>query len=122
MQGRSDVAGFIGSFTGSHHFVLDYLLEEVLHQQSEDIQSFLLRTSILDRLCGSLCEAVLLTPVGSGQVMLEHLERANLFSVPLDNERQWYRYHRLFADLLRQRLQQSEFKHRRVSSPRQPVV
>ena len=108
MQGRGDAASFIGSFTGSHHFVLDYLLEEVLHQQSEDIQTFLLRTSILDRLCGPLCEAVLLTPAGSGQETLEYLERANLFSVPLDNERQWYRYHRLFADLLRQRLHQSK--------------
>ena len=107
MQGRSDAASFIGSFTGSHHFVLDYLLEEVLHQQSEDIQTFLLRTSILDRLCGPLCEAVLLTAAGSGQATLEYLERANLFIVPLDNERQWYRYHRLFADLLRQRLQQA---------------
>ena len=98
---------FIQSFTGSHHFVLDYLLEEVLHQQSENIQTFLLRTSILDRLCGPLCEAVLLTPAGSGQETLEYLEHANLFIVPLDNERQWYRYHRLFADLLRQRLQTS---------------
>ena len=111
MQGRSDAAGFIGSFTGSHHFVLDYLIEEVLQQQSESIQNFLLRTSILDRLCGSLCEAVLLTPAGSGQRMLEYLEHANLFSVPLDNERRWYRYHRLFADLLRQRLQQT-IEHR----------
>jgi LuxR family maltose regulon positive regulatory protein len=110
MQGRSDTASFIGSFTGSHHFVLDYLLEEVLHQQSVDIQTFLLRTSILDRLCGSLCEAVLLTPVGYGQVMLERLDRANLFIVPLDNERQWYRYHRLFADLLRHRLQQASLE------------
>jgi LuxR family maltose regulon positive regulatory protein len=107
MQGRSDAAHFIGSFTGSHHFVLDYLLEEVLQQQSEDIQSFLLRTSILDRLCGPLCEAVLSTSAGSGQDTLEYLERANLFIVPLDNERQWYRYHRLFADLLRQRLPQA---------------
>jgi LuxR family maltose regulon positive regulatory protein len=107
MQGRSDATGFIGSFTGSHHFVLDYLLEEVLHQQTPEIQSFLLRTSILDRLCGSLCEAVLLTPPGSGQATLEYLERANLFIVPLDNDRRWYRYHRLFADLLRQRLPQT---------------
>ena len=107
MQGRSDAASFIGAFTGSHHFVLDYLLEEVLHQQSADIQSFLLRTSILDRLCGPLCEAVLCAAAGSGQETLEYLERANLFIVPLDNERQWYRYHRLFADLLRQRLQQA---------------
>jgi LuxR family transcriptional regulator, maltose regulon positive regulatory protein len=119
MQGRSDAASFIGTFTGSHHFVIDYLLEEVLQQQTEDVQTFLLRTSILDRLCGSLCEAVLLTPAGSGQATLEYLERANLFIVPLDNERQWYRYHRLFADLLRQRLQQSESDsaeyHRRAS-------
>jgi LuxR family maltose regulon positive regulatory protein len=107
MQGRGDAAGFIGSFTGTHHFVLDYLLAEVLQQQTPEIQSFLLRTSILDRLCGPLCEAVLNTPAGSGQAMLEYLERANLFSVPLDNERRWYRYHRLFADLLRQRLQQA---------------
>jgi LuxR family maltose regulon positive regulatory protein len=107
MQGRSDAASFIGSFTGSHHFVLDYLLAEVLQQQSAEVQTFLLRTSILDRLCGSLCEAVLLTPAGSGQAMLEYLEHVNLFIVPLDNERQWYRYHRLFADLLRQRLQQT---------------
>ena len=104
MQGRSDAASFIGSFTGSHHFVLDYLLAEVLHQQSAGIQSFLLRTSILDRLCGPLCEAVLLAPDVSGQATLEYLERANLFIIPLDNDRQWYRYHRLFADLLRQRL------------------
>ncbi len=107
MQGRSDTARFIGSFTGSHHFVLDYLVEEVLHRQADDIQTFLLRTSILDRLCGSLCEAVLLTPAGSGQATLEYLERANLFIVPLDNERQWYRYHHLFGDLLRKRLGQS---------------
>jgi LuxR family maltose regulon positive regulatory protein len=119
MQGRSDAASFIGSFTGSHHFILDYLLEEVLHRQTPEIQSSLLRTSIFDRLCGPLCEAVLLTPAGSGQATLEYLERVNLFIVPLDNERQWYRYHRLFADLLRQRLQQSESNiaeyHRRAS-------
>jgi LuxR family transcriptional regulator, maltose regulon positive regulatory protein len=108
MQGHADTTSFIQSFTGSHHFVLDYLLEEVLHQQTPEIQSFLLRTSILDRLCGSLGETVLLMPAGSGQATLEYLERVNLFIVPLDNERQWYRYHRLFADLLRQRLQQSE--------------
>jgi LuxR family maltose regulon positive regulatory protein len=107
MQGHQDATSFIESFTGSHHFVLDYLLEEVLHQQSADIQTFLLRTSILDSLCGSLCEAVLLTPTGSGQATLEYLERANLFIVPLDNDRQWYRYHHLFGDLLRKRLGQS---------------
>jgi LuxR family maltose regulon positive regulatory protein len=107
MQGHQDVTSFIQSFTGSHHFVLDYLVEEVLHQQTESIQNFLLRTSILDRLCGSLCDAVLLDPSASGQETLEYLEHANLFIVPLDNERHWFRYHHLFADLLRQRLQRS---------------
>src|SRR5215216_1241455 len=108
MQGSKDTANFIKSFTGSHHFVMDYLVEEVLQQQPESVQTFLLRTSILDRLCGSLCDAVLLDASGSasGQETLEYLERANLFLVPLDNERRWYRYHHLFADLLRQRLQQ----------------
>ncbi len=107
MQGQKDAAGFIKAFTGSHHFVLDYLMEEVLQQQSETIQTFLLRTSILERLCGPQCEAVLPAPSGSGQATLEYLEHANLFIVPLDNERRWYRYHHLFADLLRQRLGQS---------------
>jgi LuxR family maltose regulon positive regulatory protein len=107
MQGHQDTTSFIKSFTGSHHFVLDYLVEEVLQQQSESIQTFLLRTSVLDRMCGPLCDAVLLDPSTSGQETLEHLERANLFIVPLDNERRWYRYHHLFADLLRQRLHQS---------------
>ncbi|HZR44330.1 MAG TPA: LuxR C-terminal-related transcriptional regulator [Ktedonobacteraceae bacterium] len=106
MQGQQDVTSFITSFTGSHHFVLDYLLEEVLQQQSERIQTFLLRTSILDRLCGPLCDAVVLDPAVSGRETLHALERANLFIVPLDNERHWYRYHHLFADLLRQRLHQ----------------
>ena len=86
---------------------MDYLVEEVLGQQSESLQTFLLRTSILDRLCGPLCDAVLLDATASGQETLEYLERANLFIVPLDNERRWYRYHHLFADLLRQRLHQS---------------
>ncbi|MBK9093307.1 MAG: helix-turn-helix transcriptional regulator [Anaerolineae bacterium] len=104
MRGYQDAASFIKSFTGSHHFVLDYLMEEVLQQQSESIQTFLLRTSILDRLCGPLCDAVLCSPSVSGQETLEYLERANLFIVPLDNERWWYRYHHLFGELLRQRL------------------
>ncbi len=107
MQGHQDATSFIKSFTGTHHFVLDYLLEEVLQQQSEGVQTFLLRTSILDRLCGPLCDAVLLDSSVSGQETLEYLERANLFIVPLDNERRWHRYHHLFADLLRQRLLQS---------------
>jgi LuxR family maltose regulon positive regulatory protein len=106
MQGHQDTASFIQAFTGSHHFVLDYLLEEVLQQQSESVQAFLLRSSILSRLCGPLCDAVFQDAGGSGQETLEYLERANLFIVPLDNERRWYRYHHLFGDILRQRLGQ----------------
>jgi LuxR family transcriptional regulator, maltose regulon positive regulatory protein len=106
LQGHDDAAGFIQSFTGSHQYVLDFLMEEVLHQQPEHIQTFMLCTSILDRLCGPLCDAVLLSPAGSGQATLEFLDRANLFLVPLDHERRWYRYHHLFADLLRLQLQQ----------------
>jgi LuxR family maltose regulon positive regulatory protein len=104
MQGLQDTAGFIQSFTGSHHFVLDYLVEEVLHKQSENVQNFLLQTSILERMCGPLCDAVLLNSSITGQETLEYLERANLFIVSLDNERHWYRYHQLFAELLRNRL------------------
>ena len=109
MQGHQDTISFIQSFTGSHNFVLDYLVEEVLQQQPEAVQTFLLRTSILDHLCGPLCDAVMSSPSDAGQETagqetLEYLERANLFIVPLDNERRWYRYHHLFADLLRQRL------------------
>ena len=109
LQGHKDATGFIKAFTGNHHFVMDYLLEEVLKQQPTSVQEFLLRTSILDRLCGPLCDAVLqdFSPSASGQETLEYLERANLFIVPLDNERRWYRYHHLFADLLRQRLHHS---------------
>ncbi|HZD58696.1 MAG TPA: AAA family ATPase [Anaerolineales bacterium] len=99
MQGLPDASSFIRSFTGSHRFVLDYLLEEVLHRQPVEIQTFLLLTSILDRLCGPLCDAVLGSPSASAQETvsaqetLEYLERANLFIVPLDDERRWYRYH-----------------------------
>jgi LuxR family maltose regulon positive regulatory protein len=112
LQGQPDAASFIRSFTGSHHFVLDYLVEEVLGRQSESIQNFLLRTSILDRFCAPLCDALVLDPSVSGQATLAYLARANLFLVPLDDERRWYRYHHLFAELLRQRLSQSM-----VSSP-----
>jgi len=120
MQGQQDTSGFIQAFTGSHRFVLDYLLDEVLHQQSEGVQTFLLRTSILDRLCGPLGDAVLLDTAVSGQATLEYLERANLFIVPLDNERRWYRYHHLFADVLRMHLMaeqpdQVSALHRRAS-------
>ena len=99
LQGRPDTAGFIQAFTGSHRFVLDYLLEEVLRRQPERVHDFLLQTAILDGLCGPLCDAV--TGREDGAQMLEALERGNLFVVPLDDERRWYRYHHLFADVLR---------------------
>ncbi|WP_274365288.1 LuxR C-terminal-related transcriptional regulator [Paenibacillus thermotolerans] len=112
LQGHEDAAGFVRSFTGSHYHVLDYLVEEVLQQQDAAIQHFLLRTSVLNRMCGPLCDAVLrrnggesTAPSSCGQHILEYLERANLFIVPLDNGRRWFRYHHLFADLLRQRLE-----------------
>jgi len=105
LQGRDDATSFIKSFTGSHRLVLDYLIEEVLEQQPEIIQSFLLQTAVIDRLNSSLCDA--LTGQDNGQELLEMLERSNLFIVPLDGERQWYRYHHLFADLLRQRLRET---------------
>ena len=106
MQGCKDIHGFVSAFTGSHHYVMDYLVEEVLKLQSEKVSAFLLQTSILDRLCGSLCEAVVKAePMGAvdGQAMLEALEEMNLFVIPLDDERHWYRYHHLFADVLRKR-------------------
>ncbi len=120
MRGQKDIAGFIRSFTGSHRFVLDYLVEEVLQQQPQTLQTFLLGTSILDRMCGSLCDAVLLDSAASGQKTLEYIEQANLFVVPLDNERRWYRYHHLFADVLRMHLMaeqpdQVSALHRRAS-------
>ena len=102
LQGHSDAACFIESFAGSNRFVLDYLLEEVLQRQPERVQTFLLRTSILERLCGPLCDALLLDTSTSGQETLDDLDRANLFLIPLDTERHWFRYHHLFADLLRQ--------------------
>ena len=124
VQGQQDATSFITSFTGSSRFIIDYLAEEVLERQPEAVRAFLLRTSILERMCAPLCDAVLdgtseaAPPVGSqqrisSQAMLEKLERSNLFIVPLDNERRWYRYHHLFADLLRQRLHQ-----RSAASPR----
>jgi LuxR family transcriptional regulator, maltose regulon positive regulatory protein len=104
LRAHKDPETFITHFTGSHQFVQDYLVEEVLRQQSADIQSFLLRTSVLDRLCGSLCDAVLQNH--GSEHLLHQLDQANLFIVPLDSERRWYRYHHLFSDLLRQRLGQ----------------
>jgi LuxR family maltose regulon positive regulatory protein len=104
----SQVSAFLDSFTGSHRFVVDYLMDEVLASQPEHVQSFLRQSSILDRLCGPLCDAVV-APSGqamgdSSQQLLEQLERANLFIVPLDGERRWYRYHHLFAQVLNERL------------------
>jgi LuxR family maltose regulon positive regulatory protein len=132
LQGREDVSGFIHAFTGSHRYILDYLAEEVLGRQPPAIQEFLLKTSVLERLTGPLCDAVLetgesedreidgevpsLQPTGrqpasyrptNSQSTLKYLELANLFVVPLDDERRWYRYHRLFSDLLNRRLHQT---------------
>jgi LuxR family maltose regulon positive regulatory protein len=102
LREREDKTAFVQAFSGSHRFVLDYLVEEVLDRQPEDVQSFLLQTSILDRMSAPLCDAI--TARQNSQRVLEQLERDNLFVVPLDDERQWYRYHHLFADLLRRRL------------------
>ena len=109
LRGREDASAFIREFGGGHRYILEYLLEEVLNRQSAAIQTFLMKTSVLDRLSGPLCDAVLGedTPgQGNAQAILDEFERANLFIIPLDDERGWYRYHRLFADLLRQRLRQ----------------
>jgi LuxR family transcriptional regulator, maltose regulon positive regulatory protein len=105
LQGQKDSGTFIKSFTGTNRFVLDYLVDDVLQQQPETIQNFLLCTSILSRMCGPLCDAVLFDAPGSAQEKLKYIERANLFVFSLDNERHWYRYHHLFADLLRHRLE-----------------
>ena len=102
LPGRDETSGFIDAFTGSHRFVIDYLVDEVLARQPAVVQQFLLRTSLLDRLTGPLCDAVIGGSGGAG--VLERLERENLFVVPLDAERSWYRYHHLFADVLRARL------------------
>jgi LuxR family maltose regulon positive regulatory protein len=106
MKGTQDIAGFVSTFSGSNRHVIDYLAEEVLTQQSQETQDFLHQTSILDRFCAPLCNVV--TGRNDSDEMLRWLEQANLFLVPLDDRREWYRYHRLFADLLRQRLLRSE--------------
>ncbi len=103
LRGQEDVAGFVAAFTGSHRYVLDYLAEEVLEHQSEQVRTFLLETSMLERLSGALCDAV--TGRTGSQALLEQIEAAGLFLVPLDEVRGWWRYHHLFADLLRARLQ-----------------
>lgn len=105
LQGREDPDGQIKSFSGSHRLVLDYLIEEVLGQQPRNIQTFLQQTAFLDRLNGSLCDAI--TGLSNSEELLEKLDHANLFIIQLDDERKWYRYHHLFADLLRQRLKQN---------------
>ena len=104
LEGRDDISSFLSTFSGSHRFVLDYLTEEVLDRQPSSVREFLLQTSILQRLSGPLCEAV--TGDDDAQELLEACERANLFLVPLDDDRRWWRYHHLFSELLRVRLQQ----------------
>src|SRR5579859_5938963 len=102
MQGREDTAAFIAGFAGDDRYIVDFLAEEVLQRQPGNVQQFLLQTSVLDRLCGPLCDAV--TGQDGGKAKLVALERANLFLVPLDDRRRWYRYHQLFADVLHARL------------------
>jgi LuxR family maltose regulon positive regulatory protein len=119
LRGRTEQASFIAAFNGTHRYVVDYLADEVLQRQPQHIQTFLLHTSILDRFSASLCAAVLGGQIGQvspysltdAQVLLEQLERANLFVVPLDDERRWYRYHHLFADFLRERLRTTQPHH-----------
>ncbi len=123
LQDRTDTTQFVQNFSGSHRYILDYLMEEVLSRQSDEIKQFLLQTAVLERLCAPLCERLMIedlklkssdTNLQSSifnhdcQAILDHLDTANLFVIPLDQERRWYRYHRLFADLLRQRLAQTE--------------
>jgi len=112
MRGHEDISAFVQAFAGSHRYIFDYLADEVLRQQTAEVQAFLLQTAILDRLSGELCDAVRGHTGRTGgfansQAVLEYLEGNNLFIVPLDEERRWFRYHHLFADLLRQRLQRS---------------
>jgi LuxR family transcriptional regulator, maltose regulon positive regulatory protein len=102
MQGRSDPASFISEFAGDDRFILDYLADEVLERQTARIRDFLLDTSILSRLTGPLCAAV--TGQGDAKAILDELDRSNMFLVPLDDRRTWYRYHHLFGDVVRARL------------------
>ncbi len=109
MQGREDIPGFIRAFAGDNRYIVDYLVEEVLQRQPDRVRNFLLQTSILDRLSGLLCDAV--TGQEDGREMLEALERGNLFVVPLDDKRRWYRYHHLFADVLQARSMEEQPNH-----------
>src|SRR5438034_3112971 len=118
MRGRPDPSSMIDAFAGDDRNVVDYLSGEVLARLPAELRSFLLRTSILTRLCGPLCDAV--TETDGSDRILDELERSNLLLVPLDSKRQWYRYHQLFAELLRHELQQTEpdtvpALHRRAS-------
>jgi LuxR family maltose regulon positive regulatory protein len=106
MQGRDDLSDFIADFTGSNRLILDYLTDEVLEQRPEGTRDFLLQTSILNRLCGPLCDAV--TGQNESQTALERLEQVNLFLIPLDDKRYWYRYHHLFGEVLRARRQRAQ--------------
>jgi len=106
LRGQPDVTAFVAAFSGTHRYILDYLAGEVLEGQTDRVREFLLETSVLERLSGRLCDAV--TGRTDSQAMLEQVERANLFLVPLDEVRGWWRYHHLFADLLRVRLQQQQ--------------
>ena len=106
MQAHDDISGFVRVFSGSHRHILGYLADEVLNQRPKGTLNFLLRTSILDRLCGPLCDAV--TGDSGGQSILENLEHANLFITSLDDEGKWYRYHHLFAEVLQERLRRSQ--------------
>jgi LuxR family maltose regulon positive regulatory protein len=108
MHGSEDVHGFVSAFTGSHYYIMDYLVDEVLKLQPEEVRTFLQHTSILGRMCGPLCDAVVgagAAEGGQGQAFLEALEEKNLFIVPLDGERRWYRYHHLLADVLGKHLE-----------------
>jgi len=109
VRGRGDASSFVSAFTGSNRYVLDYLVEEVLRRQTESVQTFLVQTCILDRLCGPLCDAV--TGRSDSQAILAMLEQANLFTIPLDEERRWYRYHHLFAGFLHSRLEYTPRDH-----------
>ncbi len=118
MQGRSDVTGFVRAFTGDNRYVVDYLVEEVLERQPAHVRNFLLQTAILEQLSGPLCQAV--TGQAESNTLLETLERGNLFIIPLDDQRRWFRYHHLFADVLRAHLMEEQPEmvpalHRRAS-------
>ncbi|MGC9357620.1 MAG: LuxR C-terminal-related transcriptional regulator [Anaerolineae bacterium] len=122
MRQRDDLGAFVRAFAGSHRYVMDYLMEEVLQRQTPDVQAFLIQTSILEQLSAPLCDAVFFQRERAGsQAILEYLEQANLFVTPLDEHRTWYRYHRLFADLLQRQLSQHYPRqivdlHRRASA------